>query len=118
MENPAWYTQYTPYQAELAQGRSYDALPRRSDWFLRATGRLESLVNFQTMIMSLTSMDIANSSLLDEATAAAEAMVMALVASSYKRKTFLVDSGVLPQTLAVLKNPGKRIWDSASCGRC
>ncbi|KAF8274146.1 glycine dehydrogenase [Lactarius quietus] len=89
MENPAWYTQYTPYQAELAQGR------------------LESLVNFQSMIMSLTSMDIANSSLLDEATAAAEAMVMALVASSYKRKTFFVDSGVLPQTLAVLRTRAK-----------
>ncbi|KAN0133205.1 Glycine cleavage system P domain containing protein [Lactarius tabidus] len=89
MENPAWYTQYTPYQAELAQGR------------------LESLVNFQTMVMSLTSMDIANSSLLDEATAAAEAMVMALVASSYKRKTFFVDSGVLPQTLAVLRTRAK-----------
>jgi glycine dehydrogenase len=79
----------------------------RSDQFLRATGRLESLVNFQSMIMSLTSMDIANSSLLDEATAAAEAMVMALVASSYKKKTFLVDSGVLPQTLAVLKTRAK-----------
>ncbi|KAH9049383.1 glycine dehydrogenase [Lactarius hengduanensis] len=89
MENPAWYTQYTPYQAELAQGR------------------LESLVNFQTMIMSLTSMDIANSSLLDEATAAAEAMVMALVASNYKKKTFFVDNGVLPQTLAVLKTRAK-----------
>ncbi len=78
-----------------------------SDRFPRATGRLESLVNFQTMIMSLTSMDIANSSLLDEATAAAEAMVMALVASSYKRKTFFVDSGVLPQTLAVLRTRAK-----------
>lgn len=89
MENPAWYTQYTPYQAELAQGR------------------LESLVNFQTMIMSLTSMDIANSSLLDEATAAAEAMVMALVASSYKRKSFFVDNGVFPQTLAVLRTRAK-----------
>ncbi|KAH9178770.1 glycine dehydrogenase [Lactarius sanguifluus] len=89
MENPAWYTQYTPYQAELAQGR------------------LESLVNFQTMIMSLTSMDIANSSLLDEATAAAEAMVMALVASNYKKKTFFVDNGVLPQTLAVLRTRAK-----------
>ncbi|KAH9044539.1 glycine dehydrogenase [Lactarius pseudohatsudake] len=89
MENPAWYTQYTPYQAELAQGR------------------LESLVNFQSMIMSLTSMDIANSSLLDEATAAAEAMVMALVASNYKKKTFFVDNGVLPQTLAVLRTRAK-----------
>ncbi|KAH9065796.1 glycine dehydrogenase [Lactarius vividus] len=89
MENPAWYTQYTPYQAELAQGR------------------LESLVNFQTMVMSLTSMDIANSSLLDEATAAAEAMVMALVASNYKKKTFFVNNGVLPQTLAVLRTRAK-----------
>ncbi|KAI0296262.1 glycine dehydrogenase [Russula brevipes] len=89
MENPAWYTQYTPYQAELAQGR------------------LESLVNFQTMIMSLTAMDIANSSLLDEATAAAEAMVMALVAAKHNRKTFFVDNGVLPQTLAVLKTRAK-----------
>ncbi|KAI0001679.1 glycine cleavage system P-protein-domain-containing protein [Russula vinacea] len=87
--NPAWYTQYTPYQAELAQGR------------------LESLVNYQTMIMSLTAMDIANSSMLDEATAAAEAMVMALVAANHKRKTFFVDNGVLPQTLAVLKTRAK-----------
>ncbi|KAI0068129.1 glycine dehydrogenase [Artomyces pyxidatus] len=89
MENPAWYTQYTPYQPEIAQGR------------------LESLVNFQTMVMSLTSMDIANCSLLDEATAAAEGMVMAFVATSQKKKTFFVDDGVLPQTLGVLRTRAK-----------
>jgi len=70
-------------------------------------GRLESLVNFQTMVMSLTSMDIANASLLDEATAAAEAMVMTFVQGGQKRHTFLVDSGVFPQTLAVLQTRAK-----------
>ncbi|KAA1467984.1 glycine dehydrogenase [Dentipellis sp. KUC8613] len=89
MENPAWYTQYTPYQPEIAQGR------------------LESLINFQTMVMSLTSMDIANASLLDEATAAAEGMVMSYVASSQKKKTFFVDAGVFPQTLGVLRTRAK-----------
>ncbi|KAI0308887.1 glycine dehydrogenase, partial [Amylostereum chailletii] len=89
MENPAWYTQYTPYQAEIAQGR------------------LESLVNFQTMVMSMTAMDIANASLLDEATAAAEGMVMAYVASGQKKKTFFVDAGVSPQTLSVLRTRAK-----------
>lgn len=89
MENPAWYTPYTPYQPEIAQGR------------------LESLVNFQTMIMSMTSMDIANSSLLDEATAAAEAMVMAFVAANQKKRTFIVDTAVLPQTLSVLRTRAK-----------
>ncbi|KAJ7446476.1 glycine cleavage system P-protein-domain-containing protein [Mycena galericulata] len=89
MENPEWYTPYTPYQPEVAQGR------------------LESLVNYQTMVTSLTSMDISNASLLDEATAAAEGMVMAFVSAAQKKKTFLVDSGVLPQTLAVLRTRAK-----------
>ncbi|KAF6766654.1 glycine dehydrogenase [Ephemerocybe angulata] len=88
MENPSWYTQYTPYQPEIAQGR------------------LESLINFQAMVMSLTSMDIANASLLDEATAAAEGMVMAAV-SAPKKRTFIVDSAVAPQTLAVVESRAK-----------
>lgn len=74
---------------------------------LTVPGRLESLVNFQTMVASLTAMDIANASMLDEATAAAEGMVMAFVSSQTKRKTFLVDSGVLPQTIAVLRTRAK-----------
>ncbi|KIP02082.1 hypothetical protein PHLGIDRAFT_79656 [Phlebiopsis gigantea 11061_1 CR5-6] len=89
MESPAWYTPYTPYQPEIAQGR------------------LESLVNFQTMIMSMTAMDIANSSLLDEATAAAEGMVLAFAHAAHKKRTFVVDAGVLPQTLAVLRTRAK-----------
>lgn len=89
MENPSWYTQYTPYQPEIAQGR------------------LESLINFQTMVMSLTGMDIANASLLDEATAAAEGMVMSHVATNSKKRTFVVDSGIPPQTLAVVESRAK-----------
>ncbi|KAL6015274.1 glycine decarboxylase subunit P [Candidozyma auris] len=86
LESPEWYTSYTPYQPEISQGR------------------LESLLNYQTMVSSLTGLHIANASLLDEGTAAAEAMAMSFVNSRSKKKKYVVDAKLHPQTLDVIES--------------
>jgi glycine dehydrogenase len=91
LENPGWYTAYTPYQAEISQGR------------------LQSLLNFQTMVTDMTGMELSNASLLDESTAAAEAMTMCYSLQNQKRKSFFVDECCHPQTIALAKTRGSAL---------
>ncbi|EEX32328.1 glycine dehydrogenase [decarboxylating] [Vibrio coralliilyticus ATCC BAA-450] len=98
LENPGWYTAYTPYQPEISQGR------------------LEALLNYQQMVMDLTGMDIANASLLDEATAAGEAMTLCKRAGKSKSNVFFVADDVHPQTLEVVKTRAKYIGFDVQVG--
>lgn len=104
LENPVWYTSYTPYQAEISQGR------------------LEALLNFQTVVMELTAMDIANASLLDESTAAAEAMIMMYNSRSRTKvksgaQKLFVDENIFPQNLAVIRTRARSLGIELVVGR-
>ena len=99
LENPAWYTAYTPYQAEISQGR------------------MEALVNFQTMVCDLTGMPIANASMLDEATSAAEAMTLALRVGKSKSTVLFVADDVLPQTLEVIQTRAEPLGLTVTVGK-
>ncbi len=100
LENPAWYTQYTPYQAEISQGR------------------LEALLNFQTIVTDLTGLPLANASLLDEATAAAEAMTMCRAIGHSDRTTFFISDDCHPQTIAVIQTRAKPLGITIEIGDC
>ncbi len=98
LENPGWYTQYTPYQPEISQGR------------------LEALLNFQTLVADLTALPLANASLLDEATAAAEAMTMCLAASRVAARRFFVADDCHPQTIAVVRTRARALGIDVEVG--
>jgi glycine dehydrogenase len=98
LENPGWYTAYTPYQAEISQGR------------------LQSLLNYQTMVTDLTALPLANASLLDESTAAAEAMAMCYSLGNQKRTRFFVDSRCHPQNIALVKTRGEALGMQVQVG--
>lgn len=98
LENPGWYTAYTPYQPEISQGR------------------MEALINFQTMVADLTGMEMSNASLLDEGTAAAEAMAMAFALGRQKKSTFFIDANTFPQTIEVLQTRAEPIGVTLEIG--